>query len=302
MKKILEIPKLVFVILFLSLFSLIEKQVVEAASFDFSPSEYTFYHQCPSRVNIEIDVTGDVSNAADIEIYFDPSEITIIDSNPNQSGKQIGTGDAYEIYFGNEVDEINGVIRLAGASFSNYVTNTKTFAYIDFESKIGFSDTTEFEINFTGVGDTKDSNIAETLTSDDLLDDVTNGAYDFTAPPFGSCTADVIPPNIIFVSPTPGQTGVPSWTTVRIQITDTLSGVNLDTVQFTINGEIYTPTSSQVVYSGSSLDYIFTINPSTEIFENDYNTVLVTATDYAGTTYPNTSAPTSTHNSNPIGL
>jgi hypothetical protein len=253
-----------------------------SASFNFSPSNQTFYRECANRVNILIDPDGDASNAADIEIAYNPSQITIIDSNPGQPGTQIGTGDAYDVYFGNEVDTSNGIIRLAGASFMNHLTTQKTFAFIQFQSNPGFGGTANFDIRFEGVGETKDSNIAEGGTSDDLLESVTNGSYSFVLSPFGSCTADTTGPNVTFTNPIPSSTNHSSNSTITFQITDNISGVDLNTLEIFINGTKYISSEPEVTITGSANNYTVVVVPRNPIIENAHNTVIVNASDLAG--------------------
>lgn len=268
--------------LFIQGFIFLNLPTVLAAEFNFSPSTQTFYRECRNRVNLLINPDGDESNAADIEMYYNPSQITIIDSNSSLPGIQIGQGDAYEAYFGNQVDTGAGIIRLAGASFVNDLTTQKTFAFIEFQSNPGFGGTTAIEINFDGFGETKDSNIAESGTSEDLLDDVTNGSYSFVLSPFGSCVADTTGPNVSFINPTPSSNGNPANSSINFTITDNISGTDLTTLEIIINGIRYISTDPEVTITGTPTSYNLSIVPRSPVFPNGYNTVIVNASDLAG--------------------
>jgi len=249
-----------------------------AASFDFNPSSAQFTAGCRNGINIMVDATNRESNAADIELYYNPNEIEIVDSVANIPGTQIRPGDAYETYFGNDVNNTTGRIRLAGASFVSSLNSRKVFATIEFTSRAGVT-ATSFNIQFDGVGATLDSNIAESSTSDDLLSSVTNGSYSFRT---GDCVADRIPPVITFQSPPKYGVNIPLNQNVIIRITDNQSGVDLSRTTIDINGDIYNLNSPEVSYTGSLLDYTITINPRNDFINGDTSMIRVITSDIAG--------------------
>lgn len=257
-----------------------------AASFDFNPSSGDLTAGCVHTLVIDIDAAGENVNAADIEINWNPAEVEIIDSDSNISGTQIGVGNAFEAYFGNQVDASNEIIRLAGGSFTGSLSSKKTFATIKFRSKTGIT-STDFDIRFDGVGDTLDSNIADASTSNDLLTSATDGSYIFSPPEFGSCQSDTQAPAVTFVSPSSGQNGVPANASIEIKITDNISGVDLNSLTFYLNGEEYKVSDPEVSYSGTPNNYTFTIIPRTnnQIMPDVANTLRVTGQDNAGNTF-----------------
>jgi hypothetical protein len=254
------------------------KADTKAATFSLSPAVTTFERGCQRAVDIVIDVTGQSSNAGEIELSFDPTQITIVDSNPGIPGTQVQNGNAYEAYFYNSVDQSNGILRVAGSSFIGNLNSQRIFATINFTSTPAAT-TTNFTIRFDGAGATLDSNIADSSTSLDLLTNVTNGTYSFIN---GPCQADTLPPNVIFISPINNQTNVPLNSNVNIRLTDDLSGIDLSTVEFIVNGVTYTPISPQVGYTGGPLDYNFVINPSSDFPANQAITVMARGSDLAG--------------------
>lgn len=257
---------------------LVPLQQAHAASFQFNPSARAFERQCQRSIDIIIDATGEISNAAEIEITYDPSQITITDSNTSISGIQVQPGNAFETYFYNQVDIINGRIRVAGASFLGTLSTSRVFATIHFTSSASATNTA-FQINYTGLGDTLDSNIADAVTNDDLLSSITNGNYTFFS---GPCQADTQGPQIIFVNPVNNAVNVPANSTITVRITDDQSGVELSTVEITINGQVYRYNDPEVVVTGSELNYTFVITPRVQLPPNQASIVNVRAADKAG--------------------
>jgi hypothetical protein len=241
--------------------------LAHAASFKVSPSSgSTFNQNCQGSLDILLDTENSPSNAADIILNYDNNKIDIIEVKP---------GNVYPNYFGNVVDATNGLIRLTGANFTGTLNGKGVFATIIFKPKVS-TGTSYLNIRFTGADqyNTLDSNIANAITSNDLLTSVQNGFFGFGS---GSCVNDITPPTIKFTSPTNGQQNVPSDANVLLSISDSGSGVDINTVVITINGIVQTFT-----YTGNSSTYYFTINPTDPLHENSVNTIQVSASDLSG--------------------
>lgn len=258
--------------------SLFFAQKAYAATFAFNPSNANLNQGCNYQATIMIDTQGQESNAADIIINYNINEIEIIDSNSSLPGKQIGTGNAYELYIGNEVNETLGRIRLTGSSLVQNLNGSRVFATINFKSKPAIT-SSAFNIVFTGSGDTLDSNIAEANTSLDMLTGVTNATFNFAA---GECFTDTTAPAISFITPTSGATNVPLNSNVQIRITDGSAGVDISTVVITINGKNYTVNDSEFSYSGGPGNYLITIDPSENFPANASSSIRVEALDLKG--------------------
>lgn len=242
----------------------------QAASFKINPSSGTFNQNCTSSVDVILDAEGGSTNAADIIIDYDPAQVEVT---------QMKAGTVYTNYFGNVVDNTNGVIRLTGASFVGTFTSSGVFATIQFKPKNN-SGSSSFSIRFTGANpyNTLDSNIADANTSNDLLSSVQNGTFNFGS---SSCVTDTTPPSIAFQSPTNGQQNVPSDANIQVQISDSGSGVNISTVEIVINGVSYNSSSPRATVTGNNSNYQITIDPYDPLFTSQANTVLVRATDYS---------------------
>ncbi len=253
------------------------------ATIDFSPpsKEYVRGLGCKYEIDIEVNATNESSNAADMEIIYNPNEINILDANSGLSGIQVRPGSAYESFVENRTEPSQSKIFLAAVSVNSTLTSKKVFATIPFEPKTGIN-STSFQIRIDGVGPevTFDSNVADTNTSKDLLKSVTNGTYTFAD---GWCEKEA--PKFNFINPKDRDKKVPIDSQVEIEVTDNLSGVDLSTVEFDINGDKYTPNSSEVRYVSSkpnNLGYKFTIKPRNKFFTEDSSTIKATAKDFAG--------------------
>lgn len=274
--------KLFFFVLFILHISyfILHVPTALAATFKISPNSAIVHQGCDSSVDIVLDATGATTNAADIIIDYDTSKIEILDSDPSQSGIQIKPGNVFQNYFGNVTDTGSGVIRLTGASFTNFFTSTGTFATIQFKSK-STATSGALNIRFTGAGpyNTLDSNIADSNTSNDILSAVENGSFVFNQ---GSCLTDTTPPTITFISPINNQQLVPATANIQLDISDSSSGVNLNSVQIVLNGVTYLANNSRVTVGGNSSHYTFLLDPIDPILVNQANTLLVRAADLSG--------------------
>jgi hypothetical protein len=251
---------------------------VSAARFELSPASTGFITGCDSAVSIEINTLGDTSDAANVLVHYDPTKIEIVDTNPAAAGVQIRNGNAYEAYADNVVLPGSGLIRLTGFSFLNRLSGQATFGTIIFRGRAGAANA-NFTIEYTS-GSTTDSNIAEYLTSDDLLTGVTNGSYTFRG---GSCAADVTPPNVLNPSPAPDERDAPLDTNITFDIRDSQSGVDIDTLTINVDGIIYTRSGvNRFSFVGAPESYAVAINPDHDFTPGAPVLVEINASDFSG--------------------
>lgn len=274
------LPKLILSVLVLLGFILGISTQANAATYSISPTSVSFVRQCEYILTVQIDVTGESSNAAEIEVSYNTDQIDIIDRNSSAPGIQVGEGNAYQTYVFNEVNESAGTIKVAAANFLGTLSTNAVFAEIYFQST-ATANVGQFDIAFDGVGASQDSNIADSTTNNDLLTAVTNGTYTFVD---GSCTNDETRPNINFVSPRNNARGVPAEANVSLRLTDDDSGINLDETEFIINSVKYLPTDPEVTITGTPTNYSVTINPNEDFSEDSANTVVVSTEDNAENT------------------
>lgn len=251
------------------------------ARFSLQPNSATFIQEAQSVINIQINTGSNTSNAADIIINYNPNEIEII---------QVGPGSAYESYAGTVIDTSAGRIRLTGFSITGTLSGSRIFGTIKFRSKPGVS-SSNLTIQFAGVGNTLDSNIAETNTSNDVLGSVGNGSYNFIpAPPPPEPVeppdegpADTTNPVIEPISPQNYETDIPLDSNIIVKISDDGSGVNIETVIIIINGEAYTcKDTDNFSYEGDPNSYTVIITPKEPFGENTPIFVIIKANDLKG--------------------
>lgn len=123
---------------------------------------------CSYTLDIYIDTEGKNSNAADLIIKYNLTEVTILDADPLVDGVQIIPGNAYESYVYNRVE--GNQIKITAVRFDS-INGRYLFAKIPF---VAHANNPVLQIRFDGVSNTFDSNIAELTTSLDLLTSVHN--------------------------------------------------------------------------------------------------------------------------------
>jgi len=257
----------------------VQAQVVNG-SFSFQVLYSPFIQGCVSTVDIMVNTGSNTSNAANIIINYEPSEITIIDANSMKSGTQIEIGTAYESYADNVVDTSSGTIRLTGFATNTGFSGQGVFGTIQFRSKAGVTNT-KLTIDFT-LGDTLDSNIAEVNSSDDILGTVKNKNFNFTS---GSCFTDTQGPTITPLDPQNYDVDVDSDTDIIVEICDPESGVSLASVIVSVLGEIYTFLDvDHFSYEGNSSCYTITVNPEAQFPVGEPIVILYKASDFNGNT------------------
>lgn len=263
----------------LALISFVFTTSASAAEFSLLPGNAEFVEGCESTVNIMLDTQGVDTNAADALVLFDPNDIEIIDQDPNQPGKQIREGNAYAVYAGNLANEGTGRIQMTAFNvFGAYNSNGTpgTFASIVFRGKPGVTNT-DMTFEFT-PGSTLDSNVAD-LNSDDVLTGVQNGSYTFRV---SFCGNDTQPPRVNNPQPSPGSRNNALDSNITFNITDNLSGVDLTTLEVSVDGATFRNGDAGFSITGDPLDFDVTINPQTDFLADTPVFVEVDAVDIAG--------------------
>lgn len=271
-----QLIKILLISFFVLLIAAFTNISVSAASYEFSPATASIPSACSFEVDVKVDTGTARSNAADIEIHFDPTQIYILDSNSSIPGVQVKNGDAYDSYVYNSADNATGIIRVAAGSIMSELTGRKTFIRIGFQAKPGAT-VANFNIYFTGANHTLDSNIADSVTNLDLLTNIIDGSYTFNET---SCAPDRIAPIIIVRDPQgPGHDGL---LTIEVDLTDEQSGVNVGTFQVVINGVVYTSSNAVVTYSGDKFHYQLQLDPNLMVNYSSPTMLLLTVRDFAG--------------------
>ncbi|MBU0649388.1 carboxypeptidase-like regulatory domain-containing protein, partial [Patescibacteria group bacterium] len=254
---------------------------VHAARFELSPSSATFREGCNSAVNIMMSTQGAESDAANIIIHYNPAEIGIVDLNDSLPGVQIQPGSTYDIYADNIALPGDAIIRLTGFSIGHAYNSGAAFGNfgaIVFKSFAGIPSTT-FTIDYV-PGDTTDSNIAEYITSNDLLTGVANGSYTFEV---GPCVDDVSAPWVSDPFPAPNSENVPLDSNVTFRIRDNQSGVDISSIVVEVQGVEYSRDGvNRFISAGDAMDYFITVDPIVDFPDGVIVRVEVRAQDFAG--------------------
>jgi hypothetical protein len=269
--------KLFYTLLFLS-FNMVFTSKAFAATISLFPETETQNEGCYYETQIIINTEGKISNSADVEISFDPKIIEVIDSNPDVEGIQISTGDAYEVYVYNLVNNETGQIKIAAGSFISSLNGSRIFATIKYRPKQAVNLTT-FKIIYSNFGNTLDSNVAEKNTNNDILSSVTNAEYSIIT---GSCTGDIEPPKIQYIFPVNGQNNVAADSTITFKISDNLSGVDLEGLIIFLNEIRYEYKNPLLTYSGNKSEYSFSLKSEETIELEKISIMRIISSDYAG--------------------
>ncbi len=146
---------------------------IKAATFSLDSLNSFNQTQCTYKLDVYINPDNKVSNAADLILQYNSNQVFIIDVDKDMEGIQVLPGIAYESYVYNKVNEEKNEIVLTGVSFKGVKEKT-LFASVFFVAKVKEP---KFNIYFDSIGNTLDSNIAETTTSLDLLTSIDNNRF-----------------------------------------------------------------------------------------------------------------------------
>lgn len=270
-KRIKKSLKYLFLMQLAALFAFVAPAL--AASFEITPSSGNLLRGCTYQLTIYANATGQAANAADLLLSFNPGQIEILDSIGSQPGVQLATGNAFQAYVGNSVDNAAGTARLTAFSVNSDLTQRRIYAYAQIRPLVVGN--IQLNVRFDGVGNTLDSNIADSTTSLDLLTSVTNANFNVTT---GSCQPDTAAPSVTFITPEPNAQNF-SGNTIVVQVTDNISGVNLSSVQIIINSTTYSVGNSQLAVTNIANGYRFTITLSENWNTQTQGTIVVSARD-----------------------
>jgi|GEM_PF-6365728 len=248
----------------------------KAAEFELASPNLTIAKNCPTKIDINLRLSSatEYSNAADIEILYEPTKATIIDESP-AAGTQIGTGNAYQRFYGNTVNLAQKTIKLTGVTLLDTINSDKLFGFIRFESA------QEGEVDFTiyyVANDTHDSNIASWFDSTDILDSVQNIKFNV----IDAACNDNEGPLIIFLEPQDQDQTTNTKQPITFKLIDTLSDIDINTLELWINGVLYDINSPEVDYEIIGDQYVITFTPSTDFQVGDSVEVLVKVSDVLG--------------------
>jgi len=253
-----------------SILSPFKTSYATSGQFSLSPSSGTFYVGRQFEVRTMI-TTDEGSTASDFIINHVLSRIQVRDMDGGTTGIQIQPGNLYpnypsgsnsasagEIILTGFTSDTSGVLQGGG---TGWFSTTRFFVI---NTDAGGSDVV---FNFTGVGNTTDSNISDVLGID-MLDGVTNGGY--------ILLEDTNDPYFSNWNPVHSATDIPVSANILFRANDDESGVDISSVDATIDGILYESTDATFGYNctNANFDVVpycnITINPATS-FPYDYD-------------------------------
>lgn len=97
-------------------------------------------------------------------------------------------------------------------------------------------------------------------------------------------SVDTVPPVITYISPLDHQQNVPADADIQLNISDSFSGVDINSVQIVINGDVYNNllTNPWVTVTGAPPLYNIVVHPFNPLYTSQTDTVTTSASDLAG--------------------
>lgn len=252
------------------------KASVTPPAFVLYPASGSFYEACQTAdIDVLINTNNTNTDSANIIIGYDDAVTSIQDDDPGLAGIQITPGTAYNNYASYTVNEVDDNILMTGYNVTSpYNSGSEYDVFGSFTLVPLSTGTANLTIDFTPA-ETIDSNIAEAITSNDILNAVENGSYSFIA--------DGGAPYISNQNPAPSSSGVAINSNVYLRFRDNECGVNIDSLSVTVDGITYTKSGSpSFSYAGDTSNYLITINPSADFNYGENITVNVSGEDSEG--------------------
>jgi len=252
---------------------------VQSAYFELPGSQSPLSSRCNSFLNLYIvPENGEIINTAEAIIKYDSSNIDIFDTNPDNSGFQLESGDAFESYFGT-INSSQSEIRFVGFSLNKFVTERKLFARIRFRPKNKTLEKTDFKLVFDKIGNTYDSNIVESKSSKDVLTKGFETEVRFTDQ---NCDFDTLAPTVVFKKPINFETLTSDANEIELEILDSGSGVDLSSLNIYIGNKVYTVNSPELSFEKIPGGYKIIIKPAKPIPRALATQIIVKVSDIEG--------------------
>ncbi len=220
-----------------------------ATSFSFSVPEgqggfsNEFYHGRCVRADVMLDTDGNNTGGADLEINYDNSRITIVNSDCSTSATTIYHESQYNAYTNNHVTT-SKITLGAYNNPGNIYNGSGRFASFYFIVLDGIGDY-DLDFEFT-LGDTTDTNLAEFGTGNEILDQADSYTLHFTD--------DIDIPYINNENPASGSNGVQVTSNILYRLNDDSAGINFSTLTQSLTGvnwgiTNYTSVSGQILHN-----------------------------------------------------
>ncbi|MBU1446656.1 hypothetical protein KKD70_05340 [Patescibacteria group bacterium] len=272
-KKRFLISSTVFVLLFTNMLS-----TALAAKFSLSnPGEIV--KGCAGSINVMMDTEGVGVTAADSGVYYNPAEVAITSS---------GGGDVFPIYMPAPSGIPANMIAINGFTMpgefsgtgvygiinftANAAASSGTFNFAPYSVPLGEADYTTIA-NALGIELITAAPVGRTVSFHDRYNNEISGGF---------CDPDRQAPTMSLINPANGSSGNDLDTNITFSLKDDRTGVNIDSLSFSIAGIPYTETSSQVSFTESGGVYSVTTNPAANFSEGQLVQISVYICDRNG--------------------
>lgn len=172
-----------------------------AATLSLSPSSGIFNKGCPYTVDINLNASEAETDGTDAILIYDNSKLTATSINTELNPK------IYSDYPGSNIDDAAGKITVSGlASVSSAFKGQGTLAKVVFTVKeTAPTGATVVKFDYSGSGNTTDSNVVERGSVTDILSSVTNGNYTIGTGVCSGTTPTPAPQQVTILPVTGGQ-------------------------------------------------------------------------------------------------
>jgi hypothetical protein len=243
-----------------------------------------FYHGRCVRADVMLDTDGHNTGGADLEINYDNSRISIVNSDCSTPATTIYTGTQYDNYTNNHVTT-NKITLGAYDNPGNSYNGNGRFAYFYFIVLDGAGNY-DLDFEFT-PGNTTDTNLAETGTGNDILEQADSYTLHFAD--------DDDTPYVNNENPANGATNVSVVTNLLYRLNDDDAGVDFSSLTDVLTGAnwgttSYTAGSGQISHScqttnANRVPYCdVTLNPSHNLWYCEHYTQDISVSDLGNPT------------------
>lgn len=226
---------------------------------------------CSGTVEVDIDTEGANVLAGDSTILINSNELKV---------NQLSIGSSLPMQVFNQISDTS--LKLSGARLpmSGSFNGKGILGYINFTpAKNASTGTFKFSPDLTTDSNLIDENINDVLTSAEQKTYTFKDTYNKDIDGVGFCTPDTTPPTVQFITPPSSSGNNPVDTDIIFTLTDNRAGVDINSLQFTVNGVSYNKSSSQVSVKQDGGLYRVEANPDTDFKQGANVAVSVTICD-----------------------
>jgi len=216
---------------------------------------------CSGTIEIKIDTESANVIAGDTTILIKSNEI---------KGNQLSIGNTLPMQVFSQISDTK--INLSGARLptTGSFKGVGTFGYINFTPNDNVNSGT---FSFSGDLNTEntiiDENINNVLTGAASKTYTFKDRYNKNIDGIGFCNPDTTPPTVQFIAPPSDSGNNPASTDIIFTITDNRTGVDINSLKFTIGGVNYTKSSGQVTVKQDAGLYRVETDPDKNFVQGD---------------------------------